>query len=154
MVLSPNGDIVACGSQDNTVHFWRRSNAQDSMMSGYAGKPSALNFNSSGLLLATGGGKDVTIWNFQGNGPEGTQPIYLEYHKQNITTLSFASIKTKLASGSRDGGVAVWGFKNEKEGTGIGISKVAGAISQLYWRPDDRGLAALDASGGVTFWRI
>ena len=25
MVLSPDGDIVACGSQDNSVHFWRRS---------------------------------------------------------------------------------------------------------------------------------
>ena len=25
MVLSPNSDIVVCGSQDNTIHFWRRS---------------------------------------------------------------------------------------------------------------------------------
>ena len=29
MVLSPDGDIVACGSQDNSVHFWRRSTDQD-----------------------------------------------------------------------------------------------------------------------------
>ena len=27
MVLSPDGDIV-CGSQDNTVHFWRRSSGK------------------------------------------------------------------------------------------------------------------------------
>ena len=33
MVLSPNSDIVVCGSQDNTIHFWRRSTEQDSMMS-------------------------------------------------------------------------------------------------------------------------
>jgi WD40 repeat protein len=32
LVLSPNGDIVACGSQDNTVHFWRRSTEDDSMV--------------------------------------------------------------------------------------------------------------------------
>ncbi|MYA51365.1 MAG: PQQ-binding-like beta-propeller repeat protein, partial [Chloroflexi bacterium] len=25
LVLSPDGGVVACGSQDNTVHFWRRS---------------------------------------------------------------------------------------------------------------------------------
>ena len=42
MVLSPDGEIVACGSQDNSVHFWRRSTEQDAMMSGYPGKPSAL----------------------------------------------------------------------------------------------------------------
>ena len=56
MVLSSNGDIVACGSQDNTVHFWRRSTEQDSMMSGYPTKPSALAFDDTGTLLATGGG--------------------------------------------------------------------------------------------------
>ena len=62
--LRPDGDIVACGSQDNTVHFWRRSSGKDSMMSGYAGKPSALALSASGILLATGGGQDVTVWSF------------------------------------------------------------------------------------------
>ena len=61
MVLSPDGEIVACGSQDNSVHFWRRSTEQDAMMSGYPGKPSALAFNDSGTLLATGGGEVVTV---------------------------------------------------------------------------------------------
>ena len=56
MVLSPDGGIVACGSQDNSVHFWRRSTGQDSEMFGYPGKPSALAFDDTGTLLATGGG--------------------------------------------------------------------------------------------------
>ncbi len=71
MVLSPDGDIVACGSQDNSVHFWRRSTEEDFMMSGYSGKPAVL----------------------------------------------------------------------------------ADAGAELYWRPDGRALAALDARGGVTVWR-
>ena len=74
IALSPDGDIVACGSQDNSVHFWRRSTEQDSMMSGYPGKPSALAFDDAGTLLATGGGERVTVWSFQGGGPEGTRP--------------------------------------------------------------------------------
>ena len=74
MVLSPDGEIVACGSQDNSVHFWRRSTEQDAMMSGYPGKPSALAFDDAGTLLATGGGDDVTVWSFEGGGPEGTRP--------------------------------------------------------------------------------
>ena len=28
MVLSPDGGIVVCGSQDNSVHFWRRATGQ------------------------------------------------------------------------------------------------------------------------------
>ena len=78
MVLSPDGDIVACGSQDNSVHFWRRSTEEDSMMSGYPGKPSALAFDDTGTLLATGGGEAVTVWSFQGSSPEGTRPGVLE----------------------------------------------------------------------------
>ena len=154
MVLSPDGDIVACGSQDNSVHFWRRSTEQDSMMSGYPAKPSALAFDDTGTLLATGGGEDVTVWSFQGSGPEGTRPGVLDLHVQPVTTLAFASGVMRLASGARDGTVAVWSLEKDAKGRPIGAAVVAGAVSDLYWRPDGRALAALDAQGGATAWRV
>ena len=153
MVLSPDGDIVACGSQDNSVHFWRRSTEEDSMMSGYPAKPSALAFDDTGTLLATGGGEAVTVWSFQGSGPEGTQPGVLELHVQPVTTLAFARRTMRLASGGRDGGVVVWSLQRDGEGDPIGDAVVAGIVAELYWRPDGRALAALDAQGGVTVWR-
>ena len=154
MVLSSDGDIVACGSQDNSVHFWRRSTEQDSMMSGYPAKPSALAFDDTGTLLATGGGEAVTVWSFQGSGPEGTRPGVLELHVQPVTTLAFARRAMRLASGARDGAVVVWSLQKDGEGDPIGDAVVAGAVAGLYWRPDGRALAALDARGGVTVWRI
>ena len=154
MVLSPDGDIVACGSQDNSVHFWRRSTEEDSMMSGYPAKPSALAFDDTGTLLATGGGEAVTVWSFQGSGPEGTRPGVLELHVQPVTTLAFAPGAMRLASGGRDGAVVVWSLQRDGEGDSIGAAVVAGAVAGLYWRPDGRALAALDAQGGVTVWRI
>ena len=154
MVLSPDGDIVACGSQDNSVHFWRRSTEQDSMMSGYPAKPSALAFDDTGTLLATGGGEAVTVWSFQGSGPEGTRPGVLELHAQPVTTLAFARRAMRLASGGRDGAVVVWSLQSNGEGGPIGGAVVAGVVAELYWRPDGRALAALDAQGGVTVWRV
>ena len=154
MVLSSDGDIVACGSQDNSVHFWRRSTERDSMMSGYPAKPSALAFDDTDTLLATGGGEVVTVWSFQGSGPEGTRPGVLELHDQPITTLAFAPGALRLASGGRDGTVVVWSLQRDGEGGPIGAEVVAGAVAELYWRPDGRALAALDARGGVTVWRI
>ena len=153
MVLSPDGDIVACGSQDNSVHFWRRSTAQDSMMSGYSGKPSALAFDGTGTLLATGGGEAVTVWSFEGAGPEGTRPGALEMHVQPVTTLAFARRSKRLASGARDGAVFVWSLTNSGEGEPVGGALVSNIVSNLYWRPDGRALAALDSTGGVTVWR-
>ena len=154
MVLSPDGDIVACGSQDNSVHFWRRSTEQDSMMSGYPGKPSALAFDETGTLLATGGGEAVTVWSFQGRGPEGTRPGVLERHVQTVTTLAFARRGPRLASGGRDGEVVVWSLGRDGQGDAVGIAPVADVVGALYWRPDGRALAALDAQGGVTAWRV
>ncbi len=153
MVLSPDGNIVACGSQDNSVHFWRRSTEQDFMMSGYPGKPSALAFDDSGTLLATGGGKAVTVWSFQGAGPEGTRPGVLEQHIQPVTTLAFARRGLRLASAARDGSVVVWSLQRDGSGHPVGAAILADAGAELYWRPDGRALAALDARGGVTVWR-
>ena len=154
MVLSSDADIVACGSQDNSVHFWRRSTEQDSMMSGYPAKPSALAFDDTGTLLATGGGVAVTVWSFQGSGPEGTLPGVLELHVQPVTTLAFARRTMRLASGGRDGAVVVWSLQRDGEGGPIGTAIVADVVAELYWRPDGRALAALDAQGGVTVWRV
>ena len=154
MVLSPDGDIVACGSQDNSVHFWRRSTEQDSMMSGYPAKPSALAFDDTGTLLATGGDEAVTVWSFRGSGPEGTRPGVLEHHAQTVTALAFARRGMRLASGARDGGVVVWSLGRDGRGDPIGVAPVADAVEALYWRPDGRALAALDAQGGATAWRV
>ena len=154
MVLSPDGNIVACGSQDNSVHFWRRSTGEDSMMSGYPGKPSALAFDDTGALLATGGGDRVTVWSFRGNGPEGTRPGVLDLHVEPVTTLAFARRALRLASGGRDGAVVVWSLRKDGEGGPIGAAVVADVVAELHWRPDGRALAGLDAQGGVTVWRV
>ena len=154
MVLSPDGGIVACGSQDNSVHFWRRATGLDSEMFGYPGKPSALAFDDTGTLLATGGGIAATVWSFRRNGPEGTRPGVLEFHDQPITTLVFAPGAMRLASGGRDGAVVVWSLQRNGRGSPIGAQGLGAVVAGLYWRPDGRRLAALDAQGGVTVWRI
>ena len=154
MVLTSDGGIVACGSQDNSVHFWRRSTARDSEMFGYPGKPSALAFDDTGTLLATGGGEAVTVWSFRNKGPEGTTPGVLEFHVQPVTTLAFAPHAMRLASGGRDGAVVVWALRRSGKGGPVGAEDLGASVSELYWRPDGRALAALDARGGVTVWNV
>ncbi len=160
LALSPDAAVVACGSQDNSVHFWRRATGEDSEMHGYPGKPSALAFDEKGTLLATSGSEDVTVWSFEGDGPEGTSPGVLQLHVRPVTSLTFAGRGRRLASGARDGSVVVWSLRGNAEGVPVGAALVGGnenmpdVVSGLAWRPDDRGLAALDASGGVTYWRV
>ncbi len=154
MVLSPDGGIVVCGSQDNSVHFWRRSSGEDSEMFGYPAKPSALAFDDTSTLLATGGSDAVTVWSFRRKGPEGTRPGVLKFHVQPITTLAFAPGAMRLASGGRDGAVVVWSVQRNGKGGPVGAEDLGASVAELYWRPDGSGLAALDARGGVTVWKI
>ena len=60
----------------------------------------------------------------------------------------------RLASAARDGAVVVWSLQDDGKGSPIGTAVLAGIGAELYWRPDGRALAALDAQGGVTAWRI
>ena len=154
MVLSSDGGIVVCGSQDNSVHFWRRATGQDSEMFGYPVKPSALAFDDTGTLLATGGGESVTVWCFRRKGPEGTRPGVLQFHVEPVTTLAFAPGAMRLASGGRDGAVVVWSLQRNGKGGPIGAEDLGASVAELYWRPDGGALAALDARGGVTVWQI
>lgn len=154
LALSPDGNVVACGSQDKSVHFWRRSNGQDSMMSGYPWKPSELAFSHDSILLATGGGEDITVWSFEGNGPEGTTPGVLEFHKAPISSLAFSHHQRHLASGCREGGVVVWSLGRRGGGHALGGAPVNGSVENVYWRPDCRSLAAIDSEGGITVWRV
>ena len=154
LALSPDGNIVACGSQDNSVHFWRRSSGQDSMMSGYPSKPSALVFSADGSLLATNGSDAITVWSFDGDGPEGTRPEVLELHAAPVSALAFSRRQRRLASGGRDSGVVVWDLQGAGNGRAVGTALACGSVEKVYWRPDGRGLAAIDSEGGVTAWRV
>lgn len=122
------------------------------MMSGYQGKPSALAFDSSGTLLATGGGNSVTVWSFHDGGPEGTRPGGLSLHVKPISTLAFANRGLRLASGGRDGAVVVWSMERDGQGEPEGAALIQGKVAGLYWRPDGRALAGLDGEGNVTVW--
>lgn len=97
---------------------------------------------------------DYTSGTGEARGPEGTAPGALEHHAQPDTTLAFAGRGMRLASGARDGGGGVSSLKKNGTGKLVGSSSVSDVVTQLYWRPDGRVLAALDGRGGVTAWRI
>jgi len=153
MVLSPDGEVVACGCQDNSVHFWRRSTEEDSQLTGYLGKPSSLAFDDTSTLLATGGGDVVTVWSFSEEGPEDTMPGVFALHRESITALAFTH-EMRLASGGRDGSVVIWTLESNGEGYPVGGALLGDVVAGLHWRSDGRALAALDARGGVTAWQV
>jgi WD40 repeat protein len=106
--FSPDGKVIAGGTQDGAVHFWRLNTGDDSEMSGYRAKPRAIAFSDDSRWLATAGGEMLTVWSFRGRGPEGTAPVELFGHRSVCTQLAFQAGSDTLVSGDLDGVVLRW----------------------------------------------
>lgn len=131
---SPDGRFIACGCQDGTVHFWRVASGQDAMMSGYPLKPTALAWSHDTKQLATSGSPVITIWPFDGKGPEGREPIELTGHGEPVTALAYAPLVRLLASGCRGGDVAVWA-PGELDAP-IAQHELGGKVVAVAWAAD------------------
>lgn len=109
LAISPDRRWAASGNQDATLHVWRVGKAGEELsMSGYPTKITALAFSPDSLLLASGGGPDVTVWDFGGKGPRGSTPRILAGHTEAITGLAWGPRGDRLAAVADDGQVAVW----------------------------------------------
>ena len=65
-----------------------------------------------------------------------------------------STARRRLASGSRDGSIVIWALGSDGEGHPVGTARLDPLVSGLVWRMDGLALAALDASGGVTVYRV
>ena len=147
LAWSPDGQYIATGDQDSTVHFWIVAQGKDLQMWGYPTKVRELAWDCASRYLATGGGTTVTVWDCSGKGPEGTRPLQLDAHEDLISALAFQHAGALLASGGQDGRVVIWEpGKSRKPRTQLTLNA---PVTQLYWSPDDRRLAIGMETGEV-----
>jgi WD40 repeat protein len=154
LTWSPDGQVVACGCQDNSLHFWRLPGGDDAQMSGYPLKPLAISWSHDGKLLASSGGAVVTVWSFDGEGPEGRRPLELDGHLDPVTAVAFAPAVGVLATGCKKGRVFFW-LPGEAEKP-VRLHRMEERIEKLAWglapRLEQMLLAGVDAGGAVTVW--
>ena len=149
---SPDDKVIACASQDCSVHFWRLKTGSDSEMSGYPFKPKALAWDAKSTMLATGGDATICVWDFTGKGPEGTAPIQLSSHKAQVVALAFNPRKAILASGGQDTGVVLWEPRRSKEP--MAFAFLDDAVEKIVWSPKGDLVVGADADGTIAAWNL
>lgn len=151
LAWSPDGRHLVCGEQDATLHLWALPSEQELSMTGYPEKIRQVAWDSTSRLLASGGGNGITIWDFAGQGPKGSEPIGLEAHIDSITALAFQGDGPLLASGGREGMLAVW-----NPFVGLDVLFVDyyedNEISCLSWSGRDSYLVAGTADGRMVLY--
>jgi WD40 repeat protein len=152
LAWSPNGQYLATGDQDSTVHFWIVKKGEDLMMSGYPSKVKELSWDSSSRYLATGGGPMPCVWDCSGKGPAGTMPHQYEAHTDRVSALAFQHNGLLLASGGLDSLVALWAVGQKT--TPVVQEYLPSPITHLAWSRDDRRLAVGTERGDVVLFML
>lgn len=148
---SPDGKVLAAGSLDKSVHFWRAGAWLDSKMGGYARKPQSLAWTADSKLLATTGEDAIIVWNFAGKGPEGTAPKQLLHHLRAPELLIAHGKKPLLLSGSPDKTLVLWAPKDSEAPQGH--AALSAGVSALALHHSLPLAYACDADGQLAaFW--
>jgi len=147
MAFSPSGKWLMTGNQDCSVHVWNTDQGAEMHMRGFAAKVRQLAWHRGNRWLATGGGISVAVWDCSGKGPEGRTPLLLEWHMDQVSALHYQPEGDWLASGARDGSIAIWSPTQRQNQ--ISRAKISSGVTRVAWSPDGKLLGVTGESGEV-----
>jgi WD40 repeat protein len=143
IAISPDGETIASGSDDNTIKLWNLKTGEfNNTLSGHSSSVYSVAFSPDGQTLVSGSyDKTIKLWNLK---------IYtLNGHSEAVSIVAISPDGQFLASGSVDKTIKLWNLKTRQL-----IQTFTGHSSSVYsvaFSPDGRTLASgsLDDSSEI-----
>jgi WD40 repeat protein len=108
IAYAPTAKFLATATQENAIHVWRLANSRDMQMQGYVAKPRWLAWTTDGQSLTSSATEAMTVWPFQGDGPEGKPPMEFGPREGALVSAVVAHPKQALfLAGWDDGGITL-----------------------------------------------
>ena len=149
--ISSNGQYLAAGNLDGSVHLWSLSTGQNWHMAGYPCKVGHVVFDPYGASLWTAAGPDLVAWSAQKF--EGSSGRLLSGHLGWIQAIACHPRQRVVATVGEDGLLCLWEPGKAKPRVSQEL-RVSRGLSCVAWSPTDVCLAVGADDGTVALFAV
>ncbi len=150
VAFSPTEDIIASGSQDQTIEIWRLDRGKRwYTLTGHNNWVTSIAISPDGNILASGSrDQTIEIWRLD----RGKRWYTLIGHQDGVEVVAFSPDGNILASGSRDQTIEIWDLQKGKRW--YTLQGHQDRVYGLAFSPDSRLLASGSRDKTVRLWDL
>jgi WD40 repeat protein len=146
--FSPDGELIASGSRDNTGRIWSVDGQLLHVLSGHASAIWNIEFSSNGQFIGTASNDGTAkLWT-----REGELLTTIDEHEASVIDIAFSPDGEVIATSSKDWTVKLWDFDQQAVTLQNTLEGHSNEVSNVTFSPDSEIIATGSFDQTIKLW--